>query len=126
MSFAEKPYLLVWDGECETCRRCVVWVVTKDEKNAILPLTPRGVPSPPMTEELHARAKEAVLLLTPEGRALSGGRACIEVLRLLGRERTARLLGRPSLAGCVEAAYRAAARTRGWWGRLLPARKLGG
>lgn len=114
----ERP-LLLWDGACGFCRRCVVWALVRDREHKIRALPYQEAPSPPMTDALRARCERAVQLLYPDGTLRSAGRAVLDVLALLGWEKTARVLGAPPLVWLVEAGYRLVARHRGWLGRWL-------
>lgn len=116
----ENACVLLWDGECEFCRRCAAWVASKDEENLIFSVPYQEAPSPPMTPALRARAREAAQLIAPDGRRFEAGRACVETLSLLGWRRTARLLRKRPFLRLVETGYRSVARTRRFWARLLP------
>lgn len=118
MRAPENAHILLWDGECAFCRRCVMWVVRRDEKKRIWAVPYQEAPSPPMSAALRKRAHKAVQLIAPDGRTLEAGRACVEVLSLLGWERAVRVLGSPPLIWPVEWGYRLVARTRRFWGRL--------
>ncbi len=124
MRVPENAHILLWDGECALCRRCVMWVVSRDKKKRIWAVPYQEAPSPPLGDALRERAREAVQLVAPDGRTLEAGRACVEVLSLLGWGAAARILGRPPLIWPVEWGYRLVARTRRFWGRLpLPPAK---
>ena len=95
---------LIWDGQCEFCRRAVAFVHRRDRRAAL-----RTVSS----QELGMGRLRAVLVETPDGRRLEGGRACLFVLGELGHPRIARLLGQRPLIWGVEAGYRLVSRLRG-------------
>jgi len=115
----EERALLLWDGGCTFCRRCVARVRTRDAAGRIRALPWQEAPSPPMTEAIRARCESAVVLILPGGDTLDGGRACLAVLGLLGWRRTAAILSAPPLVWAVEAGYRLVARNRNRLGRFF-------
>lgn len=112
--------ILLWDGECGFCRRCVEWVERCDREKRIRVLPFQDAPTPPMTAELRVRSQKAIQLIHPDGRITSAGRASLDVLRLLGWRKTAAFFRRPPLIWAVEGGYRLVARSRGIVSRLLP------
>ncbi|MFQ5915781.1 MAG: thiol-disulfide oxidoreductase DCC family protein [Nitrospinota bacterium] len=116
---SNRQALLLWDGECGFCRRCVEWVEARDVESRIRPLPYQEAPSPPMTEELRARCQRAVVLLLPDDKSLSAGRAVLAVLSLLGWRKTVAALSLPPFVWAVEAGYWIVARNRGRVSRAL-------
>jgi predicted DCC family thiol-disulfide oxidoreductase YuxK len=72
-----------------------------------------------MTPELRQACARAVHLLTPEGRMLRAGRACLWVLERIGYPVLARVLALPPLVWVVEVGYWLVARNRGLASRVL-------
>lgn len=95
---------LVWDGECDLCRRTVGWVVRHDRRGAIEPVS---------SQQLGLGRLPSVRVLTPAGETLEAGRACLRVLAELGHPRAAAILGRPPLRWGIDAGYRLVSRYRG-------------
>jgi predicted DCC family thiol-disulfide oxidoreductase YuxK len=118
----ERRALLLWDGGCAFCRRCVEWVQARDHAGRLRAIPYQEAPSPPMTEALRAACARAVHLILPDGRVLAAGRAVLGVLALLGFRRTAALLSCHPLVWLAEAGYWVAARNRGRLGRWLGGR----
>ena len=113
------PALLLWDGDCGFCRRSVLWAERRDTKHAFQAIPYQQAPSPPMTPELRAACGRAVHLLTPEGRMLRAGRACLWVLERIGYPLLARVLAVPPLVWAVELGYWLVARNRKLASRVL-------
>jgi predicted DCC family thiol-disulfide oxidoreductase YuxK len=113
------PALLLWDGDCGFCRRSVLWAERRDTNHAFQAIPYQQAPSPPMTPELRAACGRAVHLLTPEGRMLRAGRACLWVLERIGYPLLARVLAVPPLVWAVELGYWLVARNRKLASRVL-------
>lgn len=106
------PALLLWDGDCGFCRRGVLWAERRDTGHTFQAVPYQQAPSPPMTPELRAACARAVHLLTPEGRMLRAGKACLWVLARTGYPLLARVLALPPLVWAVELGYWLVARNR--------------
>ena len=65
-----------------------------------------------MTDDLAVRCAKALHVITPTGQILSGGRAGLCVLDLLGYKRVARLFSLPPLVWITELVYWIVARNR--------------
>jgi hypothetical protein len=72
-----------------------------------------------MTPELKAACDRAVHVLTPDGRTLKAGRACLYVMGQIGFPGLARLLSLPPLVWLVESGYWLVARNRALASRVL-------
>jgi len=106
------PALLLWDGQCGFCRRSVQWAERHDSGNSFRAVPYQEAPSPPMTPALRAACARAVHVLTPDGRILRAGRACLWVLERTGHRLLARVLALPPLVWFVELGYWLVARNR--------------
>ena len=113
------PALLLWDGDCDFCRRSVAWAERRDGGHAFRAIAYQQAPSPPMTPELREACSGAVHVLTPEGKVLRAGRACLWVLERIGYPVLARLLALPPLVWAVELGYWLIARNRRLASRVL-------
>jgi predicted DCC family thiol-disulfide oxidoreductase YuxK len=107
-----EEWTLIYDGDCEFCRRQVRWVERRDTRRRI-----RAVPF--QSAELsrlgvsRAAAEEAMQLVSPEGTVWSGAAAAREVLRLLPRWRAASFtFGLPGAMAVAERVYGWVARRR--------------
>ncbi len=105
------PTLVLWDGACGFCRRCVAWMERRDRAGRFQALPYQEAPSPPMTPALAEACDRAVHVLLPDGRLLRAGRAVLHVLGRLGLPGT-RLLALPPFIWGVELAYWVVARNR--------------
>lgn len=119
MAGQETHLILLWDGACEFCRKCVEWIRTRDASGRIKPIPYQEIPSPPMTGPFRERCGRSIQLFLPGRPALSAGRAALAVLSLLGWRKTAAFLTVPPLIWGVEAAYRIVARNRTLFSRLV-------
>lgn len=111
--------LLLWDGECGFCRRSVEWAERRDRGHTFRAIPYQQAPVPPITPELQAASARAVHVLTPEGRVLRAGRACLWVLERTGFPVLARVLALPPLVWAVELGYWLVARNRHLASRVL-------
>jgi predicted DCC family thiol-disulfide oxidoreductase YuxK len=112
-------YWLFWDGDCGFCRRGVVWVKKQDKAEKINAVSYQEAPRPPMTDALAMRCARAVHVITPSGQILSGGRASLCLLSVIGYRRFACLLALPPFVWFVEAGYWIVARNRRFFSRFL-------
>ena len=110
---------LLWDGNCDFCRRAAGWVERRDRGRRFRVAPYQEAPSPPMTPALREACQRAVHVIRADGRVLAGGRAWIFVLHRLGWRRTARVLARWPLRSLVELGYRVVAANRPLFGRFL-------
>lgn len=111
--------LVLWDGDCGFCARSVEWARRRDAEKSLTFVPYQEAPSPPMTPELERACREAVHVITPDGRILRAGRASLYVLERMGWRRCAKLLRLPPLLWLVELGYRLVAAHRGLASRLL-------
>jgi predicted DCC family thiol-disulfide oxidoreductase YuxK len=111
--------LVLWDGECGFCAKCVDWARSRGAGEAFMFLPYQVVPSPPMTPELTAACARAVHVLEEDGRTLRAGRACLAVLERCGWGRAARVLAWPPFVWAVELGYWLVARNRRFFSRWL-------
>jgi len=116
-------HLLLWDGECGLCRRCVRWIGVRDRAGLFETVPYQELPSPPMTPDLALACAGAVHVFTRDGARLRGGRAVLFVTEHLGWRRTSRALSFPPMVWLVELGYRLVARNRRLVSRLLPAER---
>jgi predicted DCC family thiol-disulfide oxidoreductase YuxK len=72
-----------------------------------------------MTDDLRRRCERALHLIPPGGEPVSAGKAALEVLSLLGWEKTAAFLSAAPMCWAVEAGYRLIARHRSLFGKFF-------
>jgi len=110
-------YLLLWDGQCDFCRRSVEWLHKKaPDKFVPLPYQEHKSWLPP---EIFEDCKRQFYLRTPQGKYLGGGRAAIKLFDLLGWKFFSRLLGLPGFSQLTEVLYRLVARNRNFLNRFF-------
>jgi predicted DCC family thiol-disulfide oxidoreductase YuxK len=111
---APGPWTLIYDGDCEICRRSVTALVAWDRDRAFecLPYQDAGVTA--RFPALDPRAlRDAVHLVGADGRVWAGAAAVEQAARLLPRARALAWLFRLPFAGALaDRAYRAIARHR--------------
>jgi predicted DCC family thiol-disulfide oxidoreductase YuxK len=112
-------YWLLWDGECGFCRRAVDWANRRDRAGRLHACPFQQAPSPPMTPELALACERAVHVVTPDGKAVGAGKACLVVLALIGWKRQAILLSLPPMIWLIELGYWIVARNRTLFSRWM-------
>ncbi len=110
---------VLWDGQCGLCRAAADWVRRRDRGGRLAVVAWQQAPSPPMTPALEAACRQAVQVVTRDGRVLAGAEAVVFVLGEVGWRRSARLLSRPPFRWVLGWGYRRVARHRGALSRLL-------
>ena len=72
-SSIQRPrHLVLWDGECGFCRRCVEWLASKDKRGA---LEFKPYQSVELAPSLREACKSAVHVIKTDGEIVRGGRA---------------------------------------------------
>jgi predicted DCC family thiol-disulfide oxidoreductase YuxK len=105
--------LILWDGECNMCRRCAAWCKEKGLDVCAY----QQAPSPPMTPELYEACADAVHVVLPNGTVLKAGRAVLAILAALGWP--VGLLALPPFIWIVELAYTIVANNRSIFTHIL-------
>lgn len=112
----DKP-LVLWDGHCGFCGRCVAWALSHDPEGRLDFEPYQEVDGLP--DDLRDACSRAVHVVTPDGEVLRAGRACLFVLGRIGWPRTAALLRLPPFVWCIELGYKIVAANRGRLSRLF-------
>jgi predicted DCC family thiol-disulfide oxidoreductase YuxK len=112
-------HLVLWDGDCDLCRRIVAWCQERDSANALEFVPYQEATSPPMTPDLAIACERSVHVVQTDKRVLHAGRACLFVADQIGWKRTSKILSRAPLVWLMELAYLAVARNRTLFGRFL-------
>ena len=109
-----QSYLLVFDGECDMCRRSVDWIRRRDAHGVIEALPYQDPSVVEQFPEIPRRAFErAIQLVRPEGARLEGARAVEEILRLIPRTRPMAPFFRvPGVRWLAQRIYQIVARNR--------------
>ncbi len=114
-----EKHLILWDGDCEFCRRTILIIRGKDRQGLFTDSPYQSAPSPPMTPELTAACERAAHVITADGKTLRAGRASLFILERIGWGWFARLLALPPMIWFVEIAYRIVAQNRPLFARLI-------
>jgi len=110
-------YVLLWDGQCDFCRRSVKWLHKKaPDKFVPLPYQEQKSWLPP---EIYADCKRQLYLRTPGGKYLGGGDAVIKLLEVMGWKSLSWILELLVLRQLTGLAYRLVARNRNFLSRFL-------
>jgi predicted DCC family thiol-disulfide oxidoreductase YuxK len=112
-------HLVLWDGECGFCGRCVDWAARRDADGLFEFAPYQEVPAPPMTPELLRLCPRAVQLIRSDGSRLAAGRAVLFVTERVGWPRLSRFLCRAPMIWAVEFGYAIVAANRRTFSRLL-------
>src|SRR3990172_1228514 len=97
----------------------VAWVKRRDTEERIRAVPYQSAPRPPMTDELATRCARAVHVIIPDGRIMSGARASLVVLGVIGWPKLAAFLSWPPMIWCAEVGYRLVARHRDFFSPLF-------
>jgi predicted DCC family thiol-disulfide oxidoreductase YuxK len=112
-------HLVLWDGDCGFCRRCVDWARRHDHEQRLELVPYQTVPDPPLRAELRADCARAMQVIRRDGTLVRGGRGAVFCLEQVGWW-WARPLRFVPLAWLTDVAYWIVARNRRFFSRLLP------
>ncbi len=120
-----EKFLILWDGDCNFCRRCIGWARSRDAQQRFADSPYQTAPTPPMTPELRAACEHAVHVVAPEGEVLRAARAALFILGKIGHPTMARVLLTPPLIWCAEIGYRIVANHRDFFARFFFTKERG-
>ena len=120
MNGTEDRHLLLWDGRCGFCQRCVTWLMRQPGASSFHAFPYQTAASPRVTPDIRRASARAMHVLTTDGRVFKAGRASLFILGELGWRRTARILRWPPFVWFVELGYKFVAANRNRISRLLP------
>jgi len=110
-------YLLLWDGQCDFCKRSVEWLHKKaSDKFVPLPYQEQKTWLP---SEIYSDSKNQFYLRSPQGEYLGGGDAVIKLFEVMGWKIISRLLGLPGLRQLTKIIYQVVAKNRDFLSRFL-------
>src|SRR4030067_2567017 len=110
-------YLLLWDGQCDFCRRSVEWLHKKaPDKFVPLPYQEQKSWPPP---EVYSDCKNQFYLRTPQGEYLGGGGAVIKLCEVMGWKFLSRFLRLLGLRQLTNLLYRLVARHRSFLSKFI-------
>jgi predicted DCC family thiol-disulfide oxidoreductase YuxK len=111
--------LVLWDGDCGFCGRCVEWAKRRDGRGRLLFVPYQRVPDPPLGDALRSDCARAMQAIDTGGVLRRGGRGAVFCLEQLGWT-WARPLRWPPLLWLTDLGYWLVARNRRLLSRLLP------
>ena len=116
----EKPFKLLYDGECPICRREIEWLQSRDQAGR---LVAEDITDPNFhTGEYGLTQKDVMCVLhgiLPDGRIVRRVEAIREAYRVVGLGWIAAVLSWPVVGWLADMAYGVFARNRVALGRLL-------
>lgn len=119
-----EQHWIIWDGDCGFCRRSITWFKHLDSNNLFRAVPFQQCPSPPMTAELLALSRNALQVITQDGRQVSGGRAVIFILKVTGwHPKVVHLAQRRPFLWAVDFGYQVVAQHRHFFSRFLFCRR---
>jgi predicted DCC family thiol-disulfide oxidoreductase YuxK len=115
--------LVLFDGECAFCRRCIEYARQIDSRQRFNFQPSQTAQHPRLTLEVRARCAGAVHVIPRRGKILRGGRACFFVLEEGSQnplvKRVARLFRSFPLVIPVEIGYAIVARNRSFFSKFF-------
>ena len=76
--------LVLWDGDCGFCGRCVLFAKRRDARSRLLFVPYQRVPDPPLGATLRADCARAMQAIRTDGSLLRGGRGAVYCLEQVG------------------------------------------
>lgn len=117
---SEAQQWLIWDGECRFCGNAVAWFERLDTARRFITVPAQACPSPPMTPERLEVARRAMIVITEDGKQLTGGDAVLYVLQGVGwKAPLMRILRKPPFIWAVNGGYRIVANNRQFFSRIF-------
>jgi predicted DCC family thiol-disulfide oxidoreductase YuxK len=119
----DTQHLVLFDGECAFCRRCIEFARGLDAHHRFDFQPSQTAQHPLLTPALRKRCQDAVYVISTRGQVLGGGRACFFLLenasdnRLV--KRLARLMRSFPLVIPVEIGYKIVAKNRGFFSKFF-------
>ena len=113
----EREWIL-FDGECDFCRRIVNRVGRKDRKDVFKIIPYKEARHPALTPDVRNDCERSVHVIRRDGTVLRAGVACLYVAYKLGW-RWANPLAKPPFIWPIEAAYRVVADNRQVFSKFL-------
>ena len=110
-------YLVLWDGQCDFCKRSVEWLDRK-AKGKFVPL-PYQEQKTWLSPEVYSDCKNQFYLRTPQGEYLGGGEAVNKLCEVMGWKFLSRFLRLLGLRQLTNLLYRLVARHRSFLSKFL-------
>lgn len=108
-------HLVLWDGECGFCRRCVVWL-RKHDRFGSLEFCP--FQEADLSPQLREACSDAMHVIKSDGEIIRAGRAAMFCGRFTRWNRLARIGEWPVFLPFVELGYKIVAANRPFFSKL--------
>ncbi len=95
--FKTSKNILVWDGNCKFCQKCINWLISKGGKKKIFFIPFQEIPHPPMSDEFKKECMQSIQFLKPTHEIFAGGDAISEILFAIGYMNIATMMRKPKL-----------------------------
>lgn len=112
-------FILLWDGECQLCRRASLWLKYWDKKDEFTTYPYQDAPTPPMTPDLYRECEFGIHIVKPDGSIINKGRAAMFALERFGWGWFARLMTYPPFIWVIELGYHFVAENRPWLANFI-------
>ena len=111
---ASPSYVLIFDEECEICRRSIDWIQRSAPPGLIETLPYQDASVPHRFSDIPPRVfEQAIQLIGPDMKRMEGARAVEEILTMIpGARRTAPFFRLPGMRWLAERIYQVIARNR--------------
>jgi predicted DCC family thiol-disulfide oxidoreductase YuxK len=73
-------HLVLWDGDCGFCRRCVAYLMRRDQRHRFAAMPYQNAPDSLLSPRVRAACAHSVHLKRRDGRLLKAGRAVLFAL----------------------------------------------
>lgn len=111
--------LVLYDGECNMCRRMVAWCARRDTRRQMDFVPSQMGPADLMTPALVKATEQSVHVVTTDGTILKAGRAVLYIFGKLGWRRFERFFSWGPILAIVEFFYGIVARHRIAFSKVL-------
>ncbi|RYG60219.1 DUF393 domain-containing protein [bacterium] len=108
-------HLVLWDGECGFCRRCVVWL-RKQSRSDSLEFCPYQEAD--LSPELREACSRSIHVIKSNGEILKAGKAAMFLGRFTRWNRLARMGEWPMFLPFIELGYSIVANNRPFFSKL--------
>tara|TARA_B100000686_G_scaffold34131_1_gene35725 strand:+ start:25240 stop:25638 length:399 start_codon:yes stop_codon:yes gene_type:complete len=117
--FKTSKKILVWDGNCKFCEKCIDWIIAKggEEKLFLIPF--QEIPYPPMSDDFKKKCIKSIQFLKPTHEIFAGGDAITEILFTIGYKKIATMIRKPILRQFIKYLYIFIAKNRSFLSRFI-------
>tara|TARA_B110000014_G_C19974811_1_gene504724 strand:+ start:144 stop:542 length:399 start_codon:yes stop_codon:yes gene_type:complete len=95
--FGTSKNILIWDGNCKFCQKCMNWLISKGGEKKIFLIPFQKIPYPPMSDEFKKECIQSIQLLKLNHEIFTGGDAISEILFAIEYKKIANMMRKPIL-----------------------------